>query len=70
MKKNLATGSETYSIEIAKIGEFKTKGANVFFALEALKSKLNLDTSAMIIVSAFLIKGRNRHIDVTELLKM
>lgn len=70
MKKNLVTGSETYSIEIAKIGQFKTKGANVFFALEALKTKLQLDSSAMVIVSAFLLKGKNSKFDVTELLKM
>lgn len=69
MKKNLKTGSETYTIEIANIGQYRTKGANVFYALDALKRRLQLNSSSMIIVSATLIKSQNLKFDVTELLK-
>jgi len=70
MKKNFKTGFETYSIEIAQMGKFTASGENVFFALDALKKKLKINSSAMIIVSAFLIKGRYLKFDVTELVKI
>jgi uncharacterized protein with NAD-binding domain and iron-sulfur cluster len=67
--KNSNIKLENYTIELLYRGNFKTKGQNVFFAIDYLKQKLNLSAREMIITGAYLIKNKNEIVDVFEFIR-
>ena len=67
--KNAKVKLENYTIELFKLGNFKTKGENVFFAIDRLKHKLNLSANNIRITGAYLIKSKTNKVDVSEFIR-
>lgn len=66
MKNVINRNLETYIIELSNYGKFKIKESNVFYALDKLRVKRNLEHSSINVTQVFIFKSKTLLIDITE----